>query len=75
MIDGLNAGMPEYATQTTVVVMLGEIYERILAHFALEEKIMRKAGYDGFATHKQDLDRWFPSHFRTHDAILHHELG
>ena len=57
LINGLDAGMREYATQTTVVETLGEIYARISAHFALEEKIMRKAGYDGFTTHKQDHER------------------
>jgi len=57
LINGLDAGMREYATQTTVVETLGEIYARISAHFALEEKVMRQAGYDGFATHKQDHER------------------
>ena len=57
LINSLDAGMREYATQTTVVETLGEIYARISAHFALEEKIMRKAGYDGFTTHKQDHER------------------
>ena len=57
LINGLDAGMREYASQTTVVETLGEIYARISAHFALEEKIMRKAGYDGFATHKHDHER------------------
>ena len=57
LINGLDAGMREYATQTTGVETLGEIYARISAHFALEEKIMRKAGYDGFTTHKQDHER------------------
>ena len=54
LINGLEAGMREHATQTTVVETLGEIYARISAHFALEEKVMRQAGYDGFATHKDD---------------------
>ena len=54
LINGLDAEMREYATQSTVVETLGEIYARISAHFALEEKIMREAGYDGFAAHKQD---------------------
>ena len=54
LINGLDAGMREYATQSTVVETLGEIYARISAHFALEEKIMREAGYNGFAAHKQD---------------------
>ena len=57
LINGLDGDMQEYATQTTVVETLGEIYARISAHFALEEKIMRDAGYDGFAAHKQDHER------------------
>ncbi len=40
---------------------LGEIYARISAHFALEEKVMREARYDQYAIHKADhealLDR------------------
>ena len=54
LINGLDAAMQEHAAQTTVVETLGEIYVRISAHFALEEKIMREAEYDGFAAHKQD---------------------
>ena len=57
LINGLDAGMREHASQTTVVETLGEIYARISAHFALEEKIMRKADYDGFTTHKQDHEQ------------------
>ena len=54
LINGLDTDMQEHATQTKVVETLGEIYARISAHFALEEKIMREAGYDGFAAHKED---------------------
>ena len=54
LINGLDADMQEYATQTTVVESLGEVYARVSAHFALEEKIMREAGYDDFDAHKQD---------------------
>jgi hemerythrin-like metal-binding protein len=36
---------------------LGEIYARIAAHFALEEKIMREAGYDEYADHSSDHGR------------------
>ena len=54
LINGLDADMQEDATQSTVVESLGEIYARIASHFALEEKIMREAHYDGFAVHKQD---------------------
>jgi hemerythrin len=54
LINRLDTDMHEYATQTTVVEALGEIYARISAHFALEEKIMREADYEGFANHKKD---------------------
>ena len=54
LINRLDADMQEYATKTAVVQALGEIYARISAHFALEEKIMRDADYDGLAAHKQD---------------------
>lgn len=36
---------------------LGEIFARISAHFALEEHIMRTAGYDQYAAHKADHER------------------
>ena len=54
LINSLDADMVEHATQTTVIQALGEIYARISAHFALEEKIMRDAFYDGYNAHKQD---------------------
>ncbi len=54
LINRLDADMMEYATKGNVLRALGDIYARISAHFALEEKIMRDAGYEGYATHKQD---------------------
>ena len=54
LINKLDAAMQENATQSTVVETLGEIYARISAHFALEERIMRDAHYDGFPAHKDD---------------------
>ena len=33
---------------------LGEINLKISAHFALEERIMREANYDGYGPHKED---------------------
>lgn len=43
--------------QATIMDMLGEIYARISAHFALEEKIMREREYDQYDDHKQDHER------------------
>lgn len=36
---------------------LGEIYARISAHFALEEKLMRESAYDEYAGHKADHEQ------------------
>jgi hemerythrin len=36
---------------------LGEIYAKIAAHFALEEKIMRDKKYDQYEDHKQDHEQ------------------
>ncbi len=40
-----------------VIAVLGDIYAQISAHFALEERIMREASYDGFAEHKAEHER------------------
>jgi len=37
-----------------VEAFLGEINLKISAHFALEERLMRQAAYDGYETHKED---------------------
>jgi hemerythrin len=54
LINELDDAMGTDADHATVVAALGEIYARISAHFALEEKIMRDARYAGLAEHKQD---------------------
>ena len=54
LINELDDAMGTDADHATVVAALGEIYTRIAAHFALEEKIMRDANYSKFAAHKQD---------------------
>lgn len=37
--------------------VLGEIYARIAAHFALEERLMQERRYDDYAAHKADHER------------------
>ncbi len=54
LINGLDAAMGRGAEHAVVVEALGEIYARIAAHFALEEKVMRDARYAAYASHKQD---------------------
>lgn len=41
-------------TKAEVEAYLGEIYARISAHFALEEREMRRLRYDQLADHKED---------------------
>lgn len=57
LINGLDTAMQQGASHNAVVDTLGEIYARIAAHFALEEKIMRNAGYEQLAVHKSDHER------------------
>lgn len=62
MINDLHArlvrsGRPGRAEKDTVMEFLGEIYARISAHFALEEKEMRERLYDQFDDHKRDHER------------------
>ncbi len=45
-----RSGDPQHA----IGEFLGEIFARISAHFALEEKLMREAGYDEYEEHKAD---------------------
>jgi hemerythrin len=54
LINSVHAGIRSGASRDRLAAGLGEIYAQISAHFALEEKIMRDAGYADFAPHKQD---------------------
>jgi hemerythrin-like metal-binding protein len=44
-------------SDVTVADFLGELYARVGAHFALEEKIMRDNDYDEYHDHKADHER------------------
>lgn len=53
-INELNDVARQGATYDDVSAALAEIYTQISAHFALEERIMRNAHYDGYPEHKED---------------------
>jgi hemerythrin len=65
LINELYASVAGSATNTTtatdsevtVADFLGELYARVGAHFALEEKIMRDNDYDEYHDHKADHER------------------
>jgi hemerythrin len=53
-INGLIDVAHDSGSYEKVSGALGEIYTQIAAHFALEERIMRNARYDGYPEHKED---------------------
>ena len=57
MIDLINLIYTELASDADVVQIdecLGDIFSAISMHFALEERMMRACGYEGYAAHKDD---------------------
>ena len=50
--DKLRAG-----DASATEVFLAALHDRIAAHFALEERVMRDRGYRGYAEHKADHER------------------
>ena len=54
LINGLHENLANNATKEQIEDFLGEIYTKISAHFALEEKIMQEQGYDEYEDHKED---------------------
>jgi hemerythrin-like metal-binding protein len=54
LINALYESVKQARSDADVADFLGELYVRISAHFALEEKIMRDNGYDEYEDHKAD---------------------
>ena len=54
LINDVHAAIGGGAQRDRLAAGLGEIYAQIAAHFALEEKMMRDAGYAHFGPHKTD---------------------
>jgi hemerythrin-like metal-binding protein len=57
LINALYAELEADAAKYTILDFLGEIYARISAHFALEEKKMRDYAYDRYPQHKREHER------------------
>ena len=60
LIDLINESFDQLVGSDSHLVIqryLGEIYARISAHFALEEKIMCEKKYDQYEDHKQDHEQ------------------
>ena len=56
-INAVYELVEDRADKALVIDSLGEIYGSISAHFALEEQMMLRHGYDLYQQHKADHDR------------------
>jgi hemerythrin len=54
LINELYAETKKEDSAMAVMDCLGEIFAKISAHFALEEKVMRDLQYDEYEDHKED---------------------
>ncbi|WP_297833423.1 hemerythrin domain-containing protein, partial [Thermomonas sp.] len=50
----LVASLDAAGDRSVVTDLLGEVFAKVSAHFALEERVMRDQGYDQFTEHKRD---------------------
>lgn len=57
LINELHASLSVQSSPDAAMDFLGEIYAKISAHFALEERIMRENRYDQYEDHKADHER------------------
>ena len=57
LINALGDQVEARASRQQIQKFLGEVFARIAAHFALEESIMRKHGYDEYEDHKAEHER------------------
>jgi len=53
-INEFYSKLAEHSDKDTLVDILNNIYGAIYSHFALEEKLMEKYGYDAYEEHRDD---------------------
>lgn len=69
MINALHDSLGPGADAERIVAALGEIHARIAAHFALEERDMRKLNYTALVEHKDDHERLLDDILDIMDAV------
>lgn len=72
LINSLAGEVAAGAGKERIREFLGEVFARIAAHFALEELIMRKHGYDGYEAHKAEHETLLDD---IHDIMDEAETG
>lgn len=55
-LNELNAELSRHDERETIEACLGEIYARMQAHFALEERFMLEQKFPDYAAHKKEHD-------------------
>lgn len=73
LIDLINVVYGELHGQCdgeSIACFLGDIHAGIAMHFALEERIMKEAGYDEFGVHKDDHEELLDQIRGMMDAIV-----
>ncbi len=56
-VNSIYAMIDDNADRESIIDSLGDIYGSISAHFALEEQMMDKYGYDQYKEHQADHER------------------
>ena len=54
LINELHAELSDRRDVVAIENFLGDIHATISAHFALEERVMKRSGYDEYQAHKDD---------------------
>ncbi|MDH5632347.1 MAG: bacteriohemerythrin [Gammaproteobacteria bacterium] len=57
LINELHTALAENNSSEQLQDFLGEVYARMAAHFALEERVMRELDYDEYVQHKDDHEQ------------------
>lgn len=57
LINDVHGRLQDRESEADIIACLGEIFAKISAHFALEERVMREAGYAEYLAHKEDHEK------------------
>ena len=57
LINELYEEMKERHDPASIEQFLGDIHAAISSHFALEERLMQRAGYEEYEAHKEDHEK------------------
>jgi len=61
LINEMHAALGVDASPEAAVNFLGELYTQVSGHFALEERMMREAGYDEVEAHREEHEELLDS--------------